>query len=197
MQKKLELRVPEAGEFSEIEQRCRMNSEDETYWKKLMEKQISCSHEQLDFFLKEFAAVEGRVGVGVKRKLSFIIGKLYEELGTRQAKIPQDKYPLYENAVVWYHKADEFAGYFTDYAIRQSEACAQAAYHRHMAGLRDEKTKWYIERRYALLHEFFGDREVILVDALTPDLEKMIDQEMDVGGTKIYTTKKQEKDKMN
>ena len=198
MNKKLELRTPEIDEFPQMEQRCRMSPEDEAYWKQLMTRRISVSHEDLEFYLGEFETVKDHAGVGVKRKLSFLIGKLYEEIGTRLHSAPEQKYPLFENAVAWYHKADEFAGYFTDYAIRQSEACAAAAYYRHKAGLNDEKTAWYSERRHALLHAFFGDREVILVSALTPDLEKMVGKEMDVSGTKVYTTKeKPRKGEMN
>lgn len=198
MQKKLELRAPEGEEFSQIEEKCKMTPEEKAYWKVLMIKPVHVSYGHLDLYLKEFDIVKDRVGVGVKRKLSFIIGKLYEELGTRLCYTPEEKYPLFEQAVAWYHKADEFAGYFTDYAIRQSEACAAAAYYRQKAGLNDEKTTWYHERRYALLREVFGEREVILVSALTPELEKIIDKEIDACGNKIYLTKtKPEKDKMN
>ena len=178
-----ELKTPHGEDFNKLKEIVNFNSEEQKYWDDMEKRRDSQFQEKdldgrIKFYLNELKSIQNRfVGrAAVQRQLSYITGYAYEYLGTyiSEGKNPKDRYPMFENAVIWYQKADEIIGYITDYALRQSESCGGAAKFRKEAGLEDEITRWFSERAGQLLSAFLGGREVLVINEKIPDYIKAL-----------------------
>jgi len=126
--------------------------------------------------MEELKNINGKFGdrIAIERALKYRIGHSYEWLAEKVLidKDPKERADMFEKAALWYQAADEAVGFWTDYALRQSEACAGAAHYRIEAGINDEMTQWFANRRHQLLNAVFGDN-VILMQGDMPAQFKM------------------------
>jgi len=169
-------------DFSKLEEILEFNSEEQKYFDDMKQRRDSKFNkkayaDKLQFYLQELEAIKGKFDgrIAVERMLKYFIGHAYEDVGTHtlEGKDPKERYPMFEQAVIWYQGADETMGYLSDYAMRQAQSCFGAAHFRKKAGLNDEVTEWFAERGNYLLNTYFGGN-VILIKGKIPDYIKAI-----------------------
>ena len=157
------LKMPSPKDSKSIKECVEFNEYEKKYFDEMEKKRDSELDEKdfrghIEFYLKELKAIEGKIGkrVAVERRLKYSIGYAYEWLGTHglEGHEPKERAEMFENAVLWYHLADETVGFYTDYCLRQSESCGGAAHFRREAGINDEKTRAFGERHVYLMTNY-------------------------------------------
>lgn len=211
-----ELKVPTTDEeFEKLEEMAKLNSVEEAYIKD-MKKRVDSQFSPKDyrgligFYSQELQAINGRFGdrIAIERMLKYALGHACESLATKglgdsptEGGDLKERAEIFEQAILWYQAADETVGYYSDYAIRQSEACRGASYFRRKAGIEDEITKELDERGDNLIVALFGKKPDIMIESPMPEhlkqhLEQMADMadEKIEGSAKIYLFKDHSKD---
>lgn len=184
-----ELKAPKREELDKLEKVVEFNPDEQVYWDNMK----NCIDSQFDkddykgkieFYRRELVHTKGKFGnrIAVERRLKYKIGHAYEWLGTYglEGHDPKERANMFEKAVLWYQSADEIVGFLTDYALRQSEACAGATKFRIKAGLEDEVTDWFRQRSHKLLRDVLGHDNFIVVGGEIPKaVKQMADEKID------------------
>lgn len=193
-----ELRRPTKEEFKKLKELVEFNSYEQKYFDGMKKKRDSKFDKKdygskIEFYVKELKSIKNRFGkrVAVERRLKYLIAHAYEWLGTYglEGHDSLERAKMFEKAVVWYQKADEVTGFFTDYAIRQSEACAGAAHFRRQSGLEGEVTEWFAQRDKQLSKAVLGENVIMVNDNLMIEYLKKIANEKVEGVADLYISK--------
>ena len=207
------LKMPSPEDTKSIKEYVEFNEDEKMYFddmKKMRDSKLNEKDFQgrIEFYLNELKAIKGKFGkrVAVERRLKYLIGHAYEWHGTYglESHDPKERYEMFENAVLWYHLADETVGFYTDYCLRQSESCGGAAHFRREAGIEDEKTMAFSKRHIYLsttyLQSLFGkNMEINIVGSNKKDsknLEKMADETIE-SSVNVYLFRQPSEDEVN
>ncbi len=197
-----QLKIPEKEDIYLLKKELEFNEKETAYFDGLDKKSDEYLDKKdyrglIDFYTKEFSAKEKLGSVTVKRRLMYLIGHAYECMGTfgfgksrHEGGDPLERAEMFEQAVMWYQAADEIVGFFTDYSLRQSEACGGAAYFRTLAGLEDGVTEAFARRQANLISTVLGGitgGNVTIIQGPLPDyLKQKADKKID-GSVKTYS----------
>ena len=160
----LQLRVPNAKDFEELEELVTFNEEEKSYFEEMQQRcEAHCGEDafkKIDFYLNELKETSNKFGdrVAVKRRLTYALGHAHEWLGTHNMEDcdPLKRSEMFEKAILCYWAADQTVGFFTDYSFRQSESWGGAAHFRRKAGINNDVTTAYGQMGIALLHTVLG-----------------------------------------
>ena len=150
-----DMRFPNPEEFKQLEEKVIFNEEEEHHFNDILERgeaqfDTYLHPESLNFYLKELESIKDRFGdrIAVERRLKFCIALTCDILGfqTLWDYSFEERAEMFEQAVLWYQKADETIGFLSPYSISQADACFNAAHCRNRAGLKDNITYSFLSR---------------------------------------------------
>lgn len=203
------LKKPGREDFARLKEMCTPNADEKAYLdllKQRMETTIPQNDFKaiIEFYFNELKERAGAfpARIAVIYQLKCRIGHTYESWATKgfgpsskEGGDPLERAGLFEQAILWYHLADETTGYYSDAAFRQAEACGGAAHFRKLAGLDDEVTKAYVTGAVGLLGLLLGgngNTVTITTDAIPSHPERLADQTIH-GAVNAYTFRKPNK----
>lgn len=136
-----QLKFPKTPEDHKLlEERVSLTPEEQGYLKdlhgRLIDQLNQCDiYNMVEFYKAELERTVGELGTGVKMKLEYTIAATYNTMGiiTLEDHEPKERAEAIEEAIKWYQKADETAGFLINCEER-ANACLQAAYFRGQAG---------------------------------------------------------------